>query len=236
MSRGKKMIVFLKKIAHNSHEKSFVTKLRRKRFHIFQNLIERCYNKKKITVLDLGGTPAYWNQVYDINKNPLNLEITILNLHMPIDVNTKFKYLLGDARDLSHIPDQSFDVCFSNSMIEHLGDLCQQQRCIKEMKRVCRTLYLQTPNLYFPIEPHYQIPFIQFLPIHLRMKILSIFNRTTVITQYENYLNNPIQLLSKKDLKFFFAENEYEIILEKLFFMTKSFVVISRKLPATSAK
>jgi hypothetical protein len=39
--------------------------------------------------------------------------------------------------------------------------------------RVGRRYYVQTPNRYFPIEPHFLWPFFQFYPYALRAWILS---------------------------------------------------------------
>lgn len=37
-----------------------------------------------------------------------------------------------------------------------------------EMRRVGKYFYLQTPNYWFPLEPHYRLPLIQFLPVKVR--------------------------------------------------------------------
>ena len=69
--------------------------------------------------------------------------------------------------------DAQFDVVFSNSVIEHVGDDARQEAMAREVRRVGRRYFVQTPNLYFPIEPHFMFPFFQFLPIPVRGWLLS---------------------------------------------------------------
>ena len=59
--------------------------------------------------------------------------------------------------------DGEFDVAFSNSVIEHVPPELQA-KFASEVGRVADRYFVQTPNRYFPIEPHYQLPLFQFLP------------------------------------------------------------------------
>ena len=43
----------------------------------------------------------------------------------------------------------------------------------KETKRVAAAFYHQTPNLWFPIEPHYGVPFFHWLPKPVRATLLA---------------------------------------------------------------
>ncbi len=60
--------------------------------------------------------------------------------------------------------DHTFDLAFSNSVIEHIPTWEGQVRYSKELRRVGRRYFLQTPNYWFPIDPHYLFPGFQFLP------------------------------------------------------------------------
>jgi 2-polyprenyl-3-methyl-5-hydroxy-6-metoxy-1,4-benzoquinol methylase len=59
---------------------------------------------------------------------------------------------------------RSFDIVFSNSVIEHVGDAESQQQFAHEIARVGRAYWVQTPNRRFPVEPHLLTPFLHFLP------------------------------------------------------------------------
>ena len=59
-------------------------------------------------------------------------------------------YVVADG---CHLPfaDDAFDMAFSNSVIEHVPD---HEAFSRELARVGRSYYVQTPNKWFPIEPH----------------------------------------------------------------------------------
>ncbi len=59
--------------------------------------------------------------------------------------------------------DRSFDIVFSNAVLEHLPTWKAQQRFAAEVRRVGRAWFVSTPNLWYPVEPHYHLPFVQFL-------------------------------------------------------------------------
>jgi ubiquinone/menaquinone biosynthesis C-methylase UbiE len=56
--------------------------------------------------------------------------------------------VLGDARELP-FKDNSFDVVFSNSLIEHLYSFGQQQKFADECRRVAPRYCVQVPNQHF---------------------------------------------------------------------------------------
>lgn len=60
--------------------------------------------------------------------------------------------------------DKSFDVVITNHVIEHVDD---QLNHLKEISRVLKDdglCFFSTPNRFFPVEPHYSIPLIHYLP------------------------------------------------------------------------
>jgi hypothetical protein len=54
--------------------------------------------------------------------------------------------------------DQEYDIAFSNSVIEHVGDWERQAAFASEIRRVGKNLWIQTPAKECPIEPHYLAP------------------------------------------------------------------------------
>src|SRR5690625_7584560 len=60
------------------------------------------------------------------------------------------------------------DVVYSNSLIEHVGNRKNQLLFADEVQRVGKSYWVQTPNKYCTVEPHFLFPFFQFMPEHLK--------------------------------------------------------------------
>lgn len=120
-------------------------------------------------VLDVGGTLFNWRLLDFLPR------LTLVNLE-PQDavLPPGVTFLRADGCRLP-FADQSFDVCFSNSVIEHLGSWENQQRFADEARRVARHYYVQTPNYWFPIEPHLVAPFIHWLPLAWQRRLIRHF-------------------------------------------------------------
>ncbi len=101
--------------------------------------------------------------------------MTILNVSFASDDLPAPKQIFGDARSLD-FPDKSFDVVYSNSVIEHVGNSLDQREMANHIRRVGKRHFVQTPNYYFPIEPHFLFPGFQFLPTSARAHLLNRFD------------------------------------------------------------
>lgn len=111
------------------------------------------------TVLDVGGTSYNWDLI------DARLPTTLLNLvRLPTDrLSANYRSVQGSGTQLC-FADSSFDIAFSNSVIEHVGELDAQRAFAEELRRVGRQLWVQTPARSFPLELHLLAPFIHFLP------------------------------------------------------------------------
>ena len=119
-----------------------------------------------------------------------------------------------------------FDIAFSNSVIEHLESWEEKASMAKEIRRVGRSYYIQTPNKYFPIECHFLVPFFQFLPYRLKYFLLTRtkVSKGKILSRREaiKYINE-IQLLSKRDLQKLFPGDNFKS--EKFLGFNKSFII-----------
>lgn len=211
----------LKRIIDNSDERSLAVRVRKKRFAFFQSLLARL--GRPVHILDIGGTESFWRTMGLDAKD--EVFVTVLNIDQTPVTLQNLKSLRGDARNIE-AGDQSFDVAFSNSVIEHVGSYHDQQKMAHEVQRVGKRYFIQTPNRYFPLEPHFVFPFFQFLPVSLRIWLvrnfkLGWFSKTPDL-QKARELVEEIRLLNKRELASLFPEAS--IYEEKIFGLTKSFI------------
>ena len=211
---------FVNKFANNKNKSSFSHAQRAKRFSFFLAKMEKL--PKPLTILDIGGTVAFWEAM---NFNHPDIKITLLNLEKEEVNNPQFESIAGDATDLSEIDDQQFDIVFSNSVIEHLFTWENQQKMAKEVLRVGKHHFIQTPNYWFPIEPHWVFPFFQFLPKSVRIRLTQRFSLGHIprIPSYQKAKEqvDEIRLLSLSDYKRLFPNSS--IYIEKFAWLSKSF-------------
>jgi hypothetical protein len=129
----------------------------------FQQFEETLHPATSDALLDIGGYPFNWfTRGHVIGKvDVLNLDLSpIENLPEGAPVIRAFS---GDARRLE-FADDSYDIVFSNSVIEHVGSLEDQQAFAREARRVGRKLWIQTPAWECPVEPHFLGLFIHWFP------------------------------------------------------------------------
>jgi SAM-dependent methyltransferase len=126
----------------------------------------------------------------------------------------------GDGTRLRYA-DGEFPLVYSNSVIEHVPKELQQAFA-DETRRVAQRYFVQTPNRWFPIEPHYQTPLFHFLPVRVRKWL----NRHFTLGWRKKGQWEDVNLLSARDLRRLFPDAE--IHREKLFGLTKSLMAVRR--------
>lgn len=78
-------------------------------------------------------------------------------------------FLQADVCDGLPYADGEFDLVYSSSVIEHVPP-ARREAFATEVRRVGRGLYVQTPALSFPVEPHSLLPFAHWLPAAARKR------------------------------------------------------------------
>lgn len=179
-------------------------------------------------ILDVGGAPETWDLM------PERPRVTLLNTpRTKEEMSRASAWVAGDGRALP-FHDRAFDVVFSNSVIEHVGDWASQQRFASEVMRVGRSYWVQTPNRRFPVEQHLLTPLVHWLP---RAWQRPVVERGTVWEwvarptpdrrsfYLEHYLNE-VRLLDSGQVAQLFPGAE--ILRERFLGWTKSFVAMKR--------
>jgi hypothetical protein len=144
--------------ADNTRADSLASRLRAHRYRMF---LERMRPEQAARILDVGGSAHFWRNASFAGQ------VTILNLAPPVADDLGCRFVQANALKLP-FADDSFDLVFSNSVIEHVGGPTEQRIFADEIQRVGRRYWVQAPNRYFPIEPHFLFPIFQFLPTWLQ--------------------------------------------------------------------
>jgi hypothetical protein len=128
-------------------------------------LVETFPDLDQMSVVDLGGRPSTWEtapvkpaRVHVLNLEPLRTDVP--------------DWMEVDNADVCELPDliakRRYDLVFSNSVIEHVGGHERRVRFAESVHSLADRHWVQTPYRYFPIEPHWIAPGMQFLPVTLR--------------------------------------------------------------------
>ena len=112
-------------------------------------------------------------------------------------------------------------------MIEHVGTRERQKAFAEEVRRLAPAYFVQTPNLFFPIEPHYGVTLMQFLPRRMRRSLIRYFTVTGWLEKptpkERDELVDSIRLLSRKEFESLFPDGTCEI--EWFMGLAKSFSI-----------
>lgn len=203
----------------------FMRRFRGKRMAMFRD----CLNPEEgAVILDVGGYAPFW-----ASSGLTKLRIICLNVHhvdAPPPGDIHFETVTGDGCQLEY-PDTSFDIVFSNSVIEHVGDWDRQCAFAKEARRTGRRLWVQTPAYEFPVEPHYVAPFIHYLPKAVQRRVLRWLTPWGLLQKpSQEEIDEAVRttrLLSKREMHLLFPD--CEIMTERfLGVLPKSYIAVRR--------
>lgn len=207
---------------------SLVNRLREKRMgHLLKLLKTPLGRGGKTRILDIGGTTGFWKNLGGLP--PESHDVVLLNLEQePVDESLpNFSSVSGNALQLP-FGDQSFDIVFSNSVIEHVGSRENQRKMAAEIRRVGRRYIIQTPGFWFPLEPHARLPLFQFLPRSVRAFLIfhghiHYFPKAPTYRECLAVSDSTI-LLTRADMCRLFPEAR--IMTERLLGLPKSYIAL----------
>ncbi len=171
-------------------------------------------------VLDLGGTPRYWRAA------PVKPQhVTVVNLIAEPADEQWIDSVEGDVLTLDL--GEQFDLVVSNSLIEHIVGITPRRQLIETIDRHAPRHWVQTPNKYFPVEPHWLFPFMQFLPRQTRITIAQRwkFGHIRAATREEAKQEvDGVELLGPQSMKSYFPDSD--LWVERAFGLPKSLVAV----------
>lgn len=196
---------------------------RQRKWEIFQETINPTQN---LRVLDVGFNAVEYSPVDNyLEKHYLWPEnITALGIDDPRDFQGLYPQVKAVQYDGGTFPfeDGTFDICWSNAVIEHVGDRDAQRKFLSEIARVSRIAFITTPNRCFPIEVHTRTLLLHRLPKSLFDRYLSAIGKGWAAGEYMHLLSygELVSLLDSAGI------TNYSITPNKLFGLSMDFVVV----------
>jgi len=225
--------VLAKRFSNYDDQASVGSKLRAKRITPLLEMIEDAFKRHgAVSIIDIGGSEQYWSIVPPQYLRERNVKITVVNLpgsRLPPD-HGPFAFVEVDGCDLTRFPDRSFHIAHSNSVLEHVGDWGRKIQFAKELERVSQAYFVQTPNYWFPIEPHFMTPFFHWLPTpariwlvrHLKLghfEVAQSVGDAVVLVEHAGLVTNDMFRYLFKDAR---------ILTEKFCWLSKSFIALKK--------
>lgn len=134
----------------------------------------------------------------------------------------KVRVVTYDGQSKFPFQDKEFDICWSNAVLEHVGERAAQIAFLKEVRRVAHRAFITTPNRFFPFDLHTRTFLIHYLPKKYFDKILVKMGKEWAAGSY-------MYLLSLSRLREILREagiSNYKIKKNRFMGFVVNFVVI----------
>lgn len=216
-------------IGNYDNPRSLGSIMRQRRAGPLIRLVEKAYaEKSRCSILDLGGTENYWNILDRGFLRQRRCHITLLNISQTAVRDTGlFESRVGDAT-ITGLQNGAFDIVHANSVIEHVGGWPRMRRFSAEVRRLAPRYFVQTPNFWFPWEPHFGTLFFHYLPTHVRASMLlrkrrGFFEKSADIAAALEAIGS-VELLDARAFAHLFPDAR--LVREKFLGLTKSLIAI----------
>ena len=198
----------------------------RRRARRWRWLVETFPELDQMSVLDLGGSLSTWERAPVRAKH-----VHVVNISKPpAQVPDWAEVERADACALPpHIASRRYDLVFSNSVIEHVGGHERRVRFAEAVRSLSDRYWVQTPYRYFPIEPHWLVPGLQFLPIAMRARIAHKWPLVYTPGRAKAAVLNTVmwtELIDRTQMRHYFPDAELRAA--RVAGLTKSLIAVRR--------
>jgi len=196
---------------------------------MFLSMLDGVASKAEpVRILDVGGEPGHW-LAFDHLLAGRRIHITLLNFKTFEIDDPRFHSIVGDATDLSQFKRDDFDIVYSNSVIEHVGRWPEMRSMARGITNLSDRYFVQTPDFWFPIEPHFRFPFFHWLPEPLRLRLVmkranGFYPRAKSIDEGMKMIQSAV-LLNRTQFASLFPNAK--IVSERFGLLSKSLIAIS---------
>jgi hypothetical protein len=184
-----------------------------------------------MSVLDIGGWVESWRRapIRPAHVHVVNLEKKPGDEDLP-------QWAEVDYADACALPERiaarRYDLVFSNSVIEHVGGHERRLRFADAVRGLGTAYWVQTPYRYFPIEPHWVAPGMQFTPLAVRRWLAQhwALSHTRLATRAE-VLSAVlwVELLDRTQMRHYFPDGGLRA--ERVAGLTKSLIAVRTSRP-----
>lgn len=197
---------------------------RRFRLKRAERIRERFPDIEGKTIVDIGGSLTFWEIVKGTVKPGKVLIYNTSSDRMTMGRQATHGFIETHIYDGLRIPldDKSADYVICNSVIEHVP-LDARENLANEIVRVAKQFVVQTPAPSFPVELHFGLPLIHWLPRRLGRALvpLSPFGLLSGVDTRAYF--DQTQLLPRGELQGYFPGASLEV--ERLAGIPKSYLV-----------
>jgi hypothetical protein len=191
----------------------------------FAKLLATFPELRDMRVLDLGGRGQFW-ELAQVRPS----SVTTVNLYPTVSTLDWWTNVEADACTLDPSTLGEFDLVFSNSLLEHLGGHYRRDQLASVVRAAADRYWIQTPYRYFPVEPHWVFPGLQFLPFEARVQITKKWPIGHCVADGDRddalAFVSDVELIGKTQMRIHFPDSE--IWMERWKGMPKSMVAIKR--------
>jgi Methyltransferase domain len=203
-------------------------RVRRRMFDMFMQRFEPAPQER---VLDVGATSdrIYATSNYFERFYPHKANLTASGLDDASFLESEYpgvKFVPGDVLAMP-FADASFDLVHSSAVLEHVGSSENQMKMVAECARVARRgIFLTTPNRWFPIEFHTQLPLVHWLPKEAGRAVLRRLGYGFFADE------RNLNLVSASELRTIAARLEgwhFQILSARLFGWTSNLILVGER-------
>ncbi len=202
------------------------------RFKMYDRFVEEFRPTPSDKVLDIGVTSdrSYASSNYFEAMYPYKEQVTATGIDDASYLEELYPgmtFMMADALELP-FADRSFDYVHSSAVLEHVGSFDNQRRMIHECSRVARKgLFLTTPNRWFPIEFHTQLPLLHWLPKSVFRSVLNRLGQVELAKEENLNLMSPAELHAATEGQ---ANWRYRVKTARLLGMSSNLLLVASPL------